>query len=135
MKFHHRTVGPKVELNQCPLSGLKRTSWHELDSGREINLAESFQGALDIVTDQLDQLGFRKRLTECRYLHSRTIAVIRTRIGGELGVPFEVAQRASLFCFFQIRGLQGDLHELLAELGNEGEGNAAAIVVDAVTAK
>jgi hypothetical protein len=91
----------------------------------------------DVVADQLDQLGLGELLSECRRLHYWIGATIRrTRTGGELGVPFDVTQRAPFFCFFEVRSVQRELHELLFELCNEVERNAAAIVVDAVfTAK
>jgi hypothetical protein len=53
----------------------------------------------------------------------------------EPGIPFEVAQRATLFGFFETGGVQRDLHDLLADRVDEVQRNAAAVVIDAVTAK
>ena len=78
---------------------------------------------LDVVADELDQLSLGEGLSECRGLHRRAVATIRRiRSGDELGVPFEVAQRAQFFRFFGIFGVQRDLHELPAELATRGRG-------------
>jgi hypothetical protein len=77
----------------------------------------------DVVTDQLQQLIFRKRLAEGRRLHRGDIAAIRrTRKGGELGVPFEVAQRAQLFASLRLVVCSESCTTFLPSMATRGSG-------------